>query len=27
VMKRPLIETEDGLHLGWSAEVRRALGV
>jgi arsenate reductase len=27
VMKRPLIETGDGLHLGWSAEVRRALGV
>jgi arsenate reductase len=25
VMKRPLIETDAGLHLGWTAEVRRAL--
>lgn len=28
VMKRPVIETGDGtLHLGWTAEVRAALGV
>lgn len=25
VMKRPLIETDEGLHLGWTEEVRRAL--
>ena len=27
VMKRPLIETGDTLYLGWSADVRAALGV
>lgn len=27
VMKRPLIEDGDVLHLGWTPEVRRALGL
>ncbi|MEL6645772.1 MAG: ArsC/Spx/MgsR family protein [Pseudomonadota bacterium] len=27
LMKRPVIETDEGLHLGWTPEVRAALGV
>ena len=27
LMKRPLITTDDDLHLGWTAETRTALGV
>ena len=27
LMKRPLIETQDGLYLGWGSDTRDALGV
>lgn len=27
LMKRPVIERDDALHLGWSADVRKALGL
>lgn len=27
LMKRPVILTDDGMYLGWTPEVRRALGV